>query len=140
MILYIFKGVFMNSKISSPLARLFLLYQARDWHGARSLLCDSAVMCWHSSGECFSGGDAIIHVNAVYPEGWRITLLEDNLLTDARVHVIAAVDHHEQRFLVNSFATLTDDNRIVRLDEYWATCVEPQRWRVVLPGWSRLIG
>ncbi|WP_293762466.1 hypothetical protein [uncultured Aquitalea sp.] len=130
----------MLQKTDSPLARLFLLYQARDWGAARRLLSDDAIMLWHSSGECFSGGDAIIHVNAVYPEGWRITLLEDNLLTDGRRHVIAAVDHHEQRFLVNSFATLTQNDLIVRLDEYWATCEEPQRWRVVLPGWSRLMG
>ena len=125
MILYIFKrDELMLQKTDSPLARLFLLYQARDWGAARRLLSD----------------DAIIHVNAVYPEGWRITLLEDNLLTDGRRHVIAAVDHHEQRFLVNSFATLTQNDLIVRLDEYWATCEEPQRWRVVLPGWSRLMG
>ncbi|WP_019100489.1 hypothetical protein [Chromobacterium haemolyticum] len=118
-------------------AQLFLAYQDRDWERARRLLRDDAVMLWHCSGECFRGADAIVHVNRVYPEGWSIRLLQDNLLADGRWHVVAQVDHGESRFFANSLFTL-EHELISQIEEYWASAEAPPAWRVGLPGWARL--
>lgn len=118
-------------------AQLFLAYQDRDWERARRLLCDDAVMLWHCSGECFRGAEAIVHVNRVYPEGWSIRLLQDNLLTDGRWHVVAQVDHGAARFFANSLFTL-EHGLISQIEEYWASAEAPPAWRRGLPGRARL--
>ncbi|UGA38962.1 hypothetical protein JOS77_04615 [Chromobacterium haemolyticum] len=94
-------------------------------------------MLWHCSGECFRGAEAIVHVNRVYPEGWSIHLLQDNLLTDGRWHVVAQVDHGAARFFANSLFTL-EHGLISQIEEYWASAEAPPAWRRGLPGRARL--
>lgn len=118
--------------------RWWTALQARDWVRARDCLHPEVEARWWTSGERFSGADALVQVNANYPEGWTIHLLEVEHLEDGRVMSIARVDHPPHSFFANSFFRL-DDGRITALDEYWATVEEPPAWRkaAALPGVSR---
>jgi len=58
----------MNTRIES-IRNLWILFEARDWAGARRLFADQASMTWHTSGERMLDADAIVRVNAIYPEG-----------------------------------------------------------------------
>lgn len=102
--------------------------QARDWCAARSCLYDDVQTVWWTSGERISSADALIEVNARYPEGWTIHLLEVEHLQDGRVMSLARVDHPPQRFFATSFFRV-DDGRIAGIDEYWATVAAPPAWR-----------
>jgi hypothetical protein len=120
--------------------RLWALFQARRWQEARALMAPEAVCHWWSTGEQFAGADAIIHVNAVYPEGWQIHLLEVNALADGRVHSIVRVTMEGgPTVFANSLFTLRD-GLITAVDEYWSTIEAPPAWRSEgrLPRWGRL--
>ncbi len=118
---------------------LWARFQARDWAGARQLLHDQAVLTWWATAERLHGGDAIIHVNAVYPEGWTINPLTFNLLRDGRVASWVRVDHPPQSFLAHTTFRVRH-GLIVQADETWATCEAAPAWRdpAVLPGLERL--
>ncbi|MED5620687.1 nuclear transport factor 2 family protein [Ideonella sp. BN130291] len=119
---------------------LWALFQARRWQDARALFADDAVCHWWSSGEQFTGADAIIHVNAIYPEGWQIHLIEVNALADGRVHSIVRVTLQDgPTVFANSLFRLRD-GLITAVDEYWSTIEAPPAWRSEgrLPGWRQL--
>lgn len=107
---------------------LWSLFQARDWAGARRLLADAATLTWHASGERLLDADAIIRVNAVYPEGWSLRVIEVNALLDGRVHSVVEVTHPPGRFFANSLFGF-DGDRIARVDEYWSSVEPPPAWR-----------
>ncbi|WP_137939125.1 nuclear transport factor 2 family protein [Chitinivorax sp. B] len=114
--------------------------QNRDWVAAKLLLSPDVEMRWWSTGECFEGSDAVIHVNQVYPEGWTIIVQELNGLPDGRVHSLVRVDHAGHGvFYANSFFVL-HKNLICRIDEYWSQLEEPPAWRraQTLPGYRYL--
>ena len=54
--------------------RFWAALQARDWPKARSLLYD-VLTVWWTSGERINGADALIDVNARYPEDWPLLAL-----------------------------------------------------------------
>lgn len=108
---------------------LWMLFEARDWSGARRLFDPHATLTWHASGERLLDADAIVKVNAMYPEGWSIRVIEVNPLRDGRVHSIVEVRHGAMRFLANSMFHFDDSGLIVRIDEYWATVEAPPAWR-----------
>lgn len=112
--------------------------QARDWSAARACLHDDLVTVWWTSGERIAGADALIDINARYPEGWTIQLLEVEHLQDGRVVSLARVDHPPRHFFATSFFQV-DDGRIAGLDEYWAMVEAPPEWRSVqaFPGICR---
>jgi ketosteroid isomerase-like protein len=112
--------------------------QARDWHAVRNYLFDDVQTVWWTSGERFSGADALIEVNARYPEGWTVQLLEVEHLQDGRVMSLVRVDHAPQHYFATSFFRV-DDERIAGIDEYWATVEAPAAWRnsASLPGRSQ---
>jgi GNAT superfamily N-acetyltransferase len=118
---------------------LWSRFQARDWAGARQLLHNQAQLTWWATAERLHGGDAIIHVNAVYPEGWSIHPLAFNALQDGRVASWVRVDHPPQSFLAHSTFRVRH-GLIVQADETWATCEAAPAWRdpAVLPGLERL--
>ncbi len=118
--------------------RFWAALQARDWHKARSLLFDDVQTVWWTSGERIQGADALIDVNARYPEGWTIHLLEVEHLQDGRVMSLARVNHPPLQFFATSFFRV-DDGRIAGVDEYWATVEAPPAWRSpdAFPGVSR---
>ncbi len=103
-------------------------FQARDWRSARALLHDDLQAVWWTSGERFDGADAFITVNARYPEGWIIHLIDVSMLRDGRVMSVVRVDHLPQSFFATSFC-LVDDGVITAIDEYWATLEAPPAWR-----------
>lgn len=121
--------------------QLWARLQARDWAGARQLLHDEAAFRWWASGETIRGGDTFIAVQAGYPEGWTIHLLQVAVLQDGRVQSMARVDHPPASYLVQSTVRVRD-GRIAHGEELWATCEAPPAWRtpVRFPGLQRMPG
>ena len=115
--------------------------QARDWAAARALLHAEATVRWWASGGTMDA-DTFIRVNAEYPEGWTIHLLQCQALQDGRVLSMARVDHPPGIFLVQSVARVRD-GRVAQADELWATAEAPPAWRTAerfaglqrRPGW-----
>ena len=102
--------------------------QARDWVAARAQLADKATLHWRASGEHFLDADAIIRVNALYPEGWALQILAVAPMLDGRVHSMIEVRHGAQRFLAHTLWRF-DGCLIVQADETWATAESPPAWR-----------
>jgi hypothetical protein len=107
---------------------LWSSFEARDWSAARRLFADDATLTWHTSGERMLNADAIIRVNAIYPEGWNIRVIEVNALQDGRVHSIVEVKHPPDRFIANSLFRF-EHGLISQIDEYWGTVEAPPDWR-----------
>jgi len=114
-------------------------FERRDWVGARQLLADGAVMTWVCTRERFHGGDAVIAVNAAYPEGWSIHPIECAALADGRILSLVRVEHPPHRFFATSLFRI-DGGLIVAIEEYWATAEAPPVWRTAarLPGYERI--
>jgi len=112
-------------------------FEQRDWTGARALLADDAVMTWVCTAERFHGGDAVIAVNAAYPEGWSIHLLDCTPLADGRILSLVRVEHPPQCFFATSLFRI-EDGLITGIEEYWATAEAPPAWRSAgdLPGYE----
>jgi len=117
--------------------RFWALIEARRWDEVRALLSPAAQATWWVTRERFDGAAAFVRVNAVYPEGWALRLLECNALADGRVHSLVRVDHGEASFYANSFFTLAA-GLIVRIDEYWSDVQAAPSWREGLPGRAAL--
>lgn len=119
--------------------RFWALYQARRWSEAQALLHPDAYCNWWATAERFAGAAAIVHVNAVYPEGWALHLLELNPLGAGRLHSLVRVDQDGLRFYANSFFRI-EAGVIVSLDEYWSDPAPAPAWRQngQLPGLQRL--
>ncbi len=108
--------------------RFWAALQARDWSAARACLYDGVETVWWTSGERIAGAQALIEINAGYPEGWTIQLLQVEHLQDGRVMSLARVDHAPRHFFATSLFQV-DDGRIVGIEEYWATVESPPPWR-----------
>ena len=119
---------------------LWAAFQARNWVAARALLHDDARVRWWASGETMDA-DAFIRVNAEYPEGWTIHLLQCQALQDGRVLSMARVDHPPSVRLVQNVASV-NGGRIAQADELWATAEAAPAWRTTdrFPGLQRLPG
>ena len=94
----------------------------------REMLADDARMFWRASGEHLLDADAIVRVNAIYPEGWVLNVLEVTPLSDGRVHSMVEVRHASQRFIAHTLWRF-DGPLIVHADETWATAEPPPAWR-----------
>lgn len=110
------------------LRALWAAVQARDWSAARARLHQRLQARWWTSGEHFDGADAFIDVQARYPEGWTLHVLEVARLDDGRVLSLLRVDQPPAHFFATSIARV-DDARVTALDEYWATAEVPPAWR-----------
>jgi GNAT superfamily N-acetyltransferase len=108
--------------------KMWAAVQARDWAAMRCVLRDELVVLWWTSGERFEGADAFVAVQAAYPEGWAIRLVECERLEDGRVLSIVRVDHGATVHYATSIFKV-DDGLIIGIDEYWATCETPPPWR-----------
>jgi GNAT superfamily N-acetyltransferase len=102
--------------------------QARDWAAMRAAFIPEAVMSWPCSGERFLDADAIVRVNAIYPEGWQVRVIEVAALADGRAHSAVEVTQGAQRFFANSLYRF-NGARIAQIEEYWATAEPPPAWR-----------
>jgi len=107
---------------------LWAHFQARDWAGARALLADDAQLYWRASGEHLLDADAIIRVNAIYPEGWALHIHEVTPLVDGRVHSLIEVRHGPHRFLAHTLWRFAG-GLISHGDETWAIAEPPPAWR-----------
>jgi GNAT superfamily N-acetyltransferase len=107
---------------------LWASFEARDWASARTLFADAAHMHWLASGEHLDDADAIIRVNAIYPEGWAITVHEVTGMADGRVHSLVQVDQDGERYFAHSLWRFAA-GRIADVHETWATAVAPPAWR-----------
>ncbi len=108
--------------------RFWALYQARRWAEAQALLAPPAECLWWATQERFRGADAIVHVNAVYPEGWTIHLLDLQALADGRVLSLVRVDQDGHSFYANSYFHVRD-GLIQQIDEYWSDVQAAPAWR-----------
>jgi ketosteroid isomerase-like protein len=121
--------------------RFWALYQARRWSEAQALLAPHAECLWWTTQERFRGAAAVVHVNAVYPEGWSIHLLDLQALKDGRVLSLVRVDQDGQSFYANSYFHVRD-GQIQQIDEYWSDVQAAPTWRrdpqAPLPGASTL--
>lgn len=117
---------------------LWAALQARDWAAARRLMRDDMVAVWWTSGERFESADAFVAVQAKYPEGWAIRLIECERLEDGRVMSLVRVDHAPDVYYATSLFKV-DDGLILGIDEYWATAEPPPAWRTpqAIPGLQR---
>jgi ketosteroid isomerase-like protein len=107
--------------------------QERDWDGVRAMLAPDAVAVWAETNERFAGRDAIVRVNAEYPEGWEICVLR---LVEQGNTVVAEVEVPQEGvgvFRVAAFMEV-EDGRIARSMEYWVQVggAEPPAWRADL--------
>ena len=102
--------------------------QARDWTAMRAALADDATMHWPCTGESFFDADTIVKVNAVYPEGWRVTLQSVDALADGRVHSVVRVDQGDSAHFANSRFAF-NSTRIVSVQEHWSSAEAPPAWR-----------
>ena len=102
--------------------------EARDWAGVRRLLADAATLTWHASNERFLDADAIVRVNAIYPEGWQVRVVDVAARYDGRVHSIVEVRHGDARHFANSLFRF-DGARVTQIDEYWSSVDAPPPWR-----------
>jgi ketosteroid isomerase-like protein len=124
--------------IEDVVNRFWAAFERRDWAGARRLLADDAVLDWPVTGERIEGADGIIHVNAIYPEGWTIHPQRTVALTAEQVYSVVKVDHPPGAFYAVSFFRL-HEGRIRAVEEYWSTVEEPPAWRGpdAIPGYRR---
>lgn len=127
----------MSEAALAAVKALWQRIEARDWAGARRLLADDAAMAWPCTAERFAGGDAIIAVNAAYPEGWSIQVLEVAALADGRILSLVRVEHPPDRFFATSIFRF-EAGLIAAIEEYWATATPPPDWRCTgsLPGYQ----
>ena len=102
--------------------------QARDWPAMRAAFAADAVMTWPCSNERLLDADAIVRVNAIYPEGWTLHVHEVAALADGRVHSVVEVWHAGQRFFANSTYRFSGA-QIAQVEEYWASVEAPPAWR-----------
>jgi ketosteroid isomerase-like protein len=117
---------------------MWAAFQARDWAAARALMRNDLQAAWWTSGERFDGADAFVEVQARYPEGWTLRLVECERLEDGRVMSLVRVDHPPHVFYATSMFRV-DDGLITGVDEYWATMEPPPAWRTpaAIAGLSR---
>ena len=85
-------------------------------------------MTWPCSNERLLDADAIVRVNAIYPEGWTLHVHEVAALADGRVHAVVEVWHAGQRFFANSTYRFSGA-QIAQVEEYWASVEAPPAWR-----------
>ena len=107
---------------------LWACFQARDWAAARARLADDASLYWRASGEHLLDADAIIRVQAIYPEGWSLQLVQATPLADGRVHSLVQVRHGGACFIAHTLFSFRA-GLILHADETWATAEPPPAWR-----------
>lgn len=118
-----------NMKKDFCFEEYFAAVVSKDAAALRQFFAESAEVFWHNTRERFTL-DGFIHANCDYPGQWRGELEREYRIGNT---VIAAArvfsrDDPSLSFHCCSFITL-DDERIVRLDEYWGDDGEPPEWR-----------
>lgn len=112
----------------SVVRQFFELMEARDWEAAGRLLSPDAVIEFSATGERFVG-PAFLKMNAAYPEGWSIQMVE-TLAHGDRVAAQVRVVHGEDVFWCAGFYSVGDEV-ITAGVEHWVTegADPPPGWR-----------
>lgn len=105
--------------------------QARDWLAMRACLHPHASMHWPVTRERFLSADAIVEVNAKYPEGWTLQVASVDALADGRVLSEVHVSHGSQTFHGRTVFTFDDRGCITLVREHWSQEEQPPAWRTV---------
>jgi hypothetical protein len=102
--------------------------QARDWDGAEELLFSAAVIEFSATGERFRGED-FVAMNAAYPEGWSIEVV-DTLTDGDRVAAQVRVTQGDDVFWCAGFYRV-GDGQIDAGVEHWVSegSESPPEWR-----------
>lgn len=106
---------------------------AHDWPGLRALLDDDVVLDYPHTGERFVGADTVVRLNADYPEGWSISLVDVVSEGDRAVCEVEVPMDGVGIFAVASVLTVRD-GLVVRIRDYWIQQVgdEPPAYRAHL--------
>jgi hypothetical protein len=99
----------------------------QDADDLRNFFHHSAIICWHNTNEQFNL-DTFIKANCTYPGNWwgvveRIEQLGDLVITVTKVHSDQGLQAHATSFI------LFEDDKIIRIDEYWGDDGLPPAWR-----------
>lgn len=91
---------------------------------------EDAYIDWHNTNERFTV-DEFIEANCTYPDKWsgeveRVEQIGNLLIAVAKVTNVL----DKSSFYVNSFILLEND-KIVKLDEYWGDNGEIPQWRMI---------
>lgn len=100
----------------------------QDALAMRAFFQEGAVICWHNTNERFTL-EEYLRANCEYPSQWqgefeRTEDLGSRIITAAHVWT----KDESISFHVTSFLELEDD-KIIRLDEYWGDDGPPPQWR-----------
>jgi hypothetical protein len=85
-----------------------------------------AVICWHDSNEQFTVSE-YIRANCEYPGDWNGEVLRIEKI-DGGFVLVTQIYSDESTHLITSFFK-TQDGKISRLDESYADCGDPPKWR-----------
>ena len=92
---------------------------ARDWDGLAALLAEDVRLEYPHTGERFSGRSNVVAINAEYPEGWAIYVLQ--ILADGDTvvsEVSVPMDGVESRAVT---IWTVRDGLVAEATEYWTT-------------------
>lgn len=112
---------------------LWHAFDQRNWDSAHKLLHKNLVVHWPHSRERFLGPDNFIAANRAYPGSWRITLTRMHE-TETGVVTVVKVSDGTLDFYATSFFEFLDE-KIVSIEEYWASGEKPPQWRID-GGWA----
>ena len=114
---------------TGAVARLWDLFEAREWEAAREQLHDDFVAEWPHTGERIVGADAFIDLNRNYPEPWSIEVRRVLAASDEAAAEVA-VRHRAGASFCAGFYEL-ERGRIRRAREYWVDFREQEapEWR-----------
>jgi GNAT superfamily N-acetyltransferase len=102
--------------------------QARDWAAMRAAFAEDAVLHWPVTAERFDGAEAIVRVNAVYPEGWSVAVKRVDALVDGGVQALVEVTQDGVTHFNNARYRLRGAF-VHQATEYWAAADRPPAWR-----------
>lgn len=128
----------MGSEAIEIAVSLWHHFNDKNWNGARHLLDDAFEATWLQSKELIKGPNNFIELNRTYPGTHRIEVTNalhyedrwefvDHVVTEVLIQSTAA-DGKETALFAISFFEIQNE-KIMRLREYWADSYPAPEWR-----------
>jgi hypothetical protein len=114
-----------NAKV---VKRFWQLFDAAEFEEAGDLISPNAIIRWWNTREEFKNKEKFIEANRIYPGRWRISIERLECFNNLVITVVNVAEK-DISFYATSFFTL-EEERIIRIDEYWGENTEPPEWRV----------
>lgn len=108
--------------------RFWQLFDAAEFEEAGNLFSPNAIIRWWNTREEFKESNKFIEANRIYPGRWRISVERLECINNLVITVVKVVEN-DISFYATSFFTL-EEERIIRIDEYWGENSEAPEWRV----------